>query len=170
MGLPVLVALFLGWFAVGSFLFGAGKQVRWWKDSARQNWDRLIQELRACDSFTLISVDGEMGRWQRPEMRPQFEGLPILGFVAVTNWDSRETLISALHTNAGDSGPLAMCFTPRHGILATRGTNTTKLVICFECMQIKGASPAGNFDALIEQEAAVPFNQVLREAGVAIAK
>jgi hypothetical protein len=70
-----------------------------------------------------------------------------------------------------NDGRVAACFNPRHGIRASREGKTIDLVICFECLQVYVYAEEGRQGSFLTTSSPQPvFDQVLREAGVPLAK
>jgi hypothetical protein len=69
-----------------------------------------------------------------------------------------------------------LCFTPRHGIHATRAGATVDLVVCFECLQIylyvNGSEirNGGEVRFLTSKSPEAVFDKVLADANVPLAR
>jgi hypothetical protein len=125
--------------------------------------------LAAADRLELLSLDPDGPR--DGQAAGGFHGWKVLGRTSVEAAETRAKLMAALEQGARENtGTAAGCFNPRHGIRATRGGQTTDLVICFECFQVQvyaGDTRDGGF--LTTRSPQPAFDQVLRDAGLPLA-
>jgi hypothetical protein len=156
----------------------------------RQRWERyyLASETRAIldgsEKFVLISVDPvplalevEASSAKSPkdaaqrDPREYFHEHRVLGRREIKDAKRKAELLAALYSSVEKyRGDPAACFNPRHGIVATAGTNRVELLICFEC---SSGAEFGDSDKrwfLIGEEPQELFNRTLTEAGVPLAK
>jgi hypothetical protein len=83
----------------------------------------------------LLSLDP---RLQIPPENGSFHGYRVLNRVTISETNTRQKLVSALLQGMREnSGTLAACFNPRHGINAIHKGHQADLVICFECLQVQ---------------------------------
>jgi hypothetical protein len=126
--------------------------------------------LDKADSFELLSLDPS----DREAGKDGFHGWKILGKTEVKDADARKKLVAALEKGAEESkGEVARCFNPRHGIRATHDKKTVELVICFECLQVKGFVDKSDKDTagyLTTRSPQPALDKVLKDAGVKLAK
>jgi hypothetical protein len=132
---------------------------------------RAVAILDDAESFELLCLDPE--RTERGEQTAStYHGWKVLGVAAVPDADTRQRLLTALKRGVDENkGAVAACFNPRHGIRATRGSDTAELVICFECFSAEvylGGRRTGNF--LTTNSPQPVFDDVLRAADVLLAK
>jgi hypothetical protein len=107
--------------------------------------------------------------------RERFHDYPILGRTEIRDPKRKSELLGVLYRGLEkDRGSVPACFEPRHGIIASKGTNWVELVICFECEQVAEYTDSGHGWSLISKrmskEARELFNGTLGEAGVPLAK
>lgn len=124
--------------------------------------------LASADRFKLLSLEPAAGPTKETG---HFWGWRVLGSVVITAAD-RDALVSALeHGIAENGGWVAACFTPRHGIKATRGRSSADLVVCFECAQVY-LYPDGKWSGsvLVSSTPQPVFDRVLSAAGVQLAE
>jgi hypothetical protein len=100
-----------------------------------------------------------------------FHEYPILGKVVVKDAKTRKALIAAIEKGAKENeGVAANCFMPRHGVRATAGGKTLELVICFQCLQVKGyLGDKADAGFLISKSPEPTFDKILKDAGVKLA-
>jgi hypothetical protein len=126
--------------------------------------------LDKADSFELLSLDPS----PEGEVKDGFHDWKVLGKTEVKDAETRKKLVSALAKGAEENdGTVANCFNPRHGIRATHGKKTVELVICFECLQVKGYVDKGDKETANFLTAKMPqpvFDKVLKDAGVKLPK
>ena len=119
----------------------------------------VVTLLEQADQFELLSLNPKF------DMRPfkgSFHGYKVLAKTGVKDTKTRQRLISALLQGMREnSGNLAACFNPRHGIRAIHKGSHADLVICFECLQfhlfgnaqgefLVSRSPQSVFDAVLK--------------------
>lgn len=102
---------------------------------------------------------------------PQFHDWKVLGKLRIDKPTTRKQLGATLRdAMARDVSHVPSCFNPRHGIRLVKEGKTVDLVICFQCMQYQpfaaGVDPTF---PLISAEPAPLLNQVLEDAGIALA-
>ncbi len=135
----------------------------WWARWHRMQWIAW-RALSHADSYELLSL------------QPQLSGADyfnheVLGRISITDEATRGKLNRALQSGIRNSdGSMMACFMPRHGIRVTHGNVTTDFVICFECRQVRmwqGGMLVAVFPTTGDPQQV--FDQVLRDAGVALA-
>jgi hypothetical protein len=89
--------------------------------------------LHEAEKFELYSLDPEASRIS---LTNNFHGWNVAGSTTITNAQTRKELITAFEKGVKGANMLANCFEPRHGIRATKGTQTFDFVICFRCLQV----------------------------------
>jgi hypothetical protein len=147
------------------------EEVVWWDDKpAKERWLSSLQALQKSEHLVLLSLHAEMHRWRKGDLVPEFEGYPVLGMVKLSNETTRSNLLRVLREDTGNSGAMGMCFKPRHGLYAVNGTNVTRMLICFECTQIRGRGPDGDIDVLLHPRGGEIFDAALKEAGVTLSR
>jgi hypothetical protein len=67
----------------------------------------------------------------------EFHNYRIIGKTTVANRDMQKKLTAALVLDAKETNGQMGCFSPRHGIRVTHGSEITDYVICFECGQVQ---------------------------------
>jgi hypothetical protein len=126
--------------------------------------------LEKAEEFELLSLDASTGM---TKMRGNFHGWRVLGKTAVKDPTTRKKHVNAFEKGVSEykDGP-ANCFNPRHGIQVKHEDKTAEFVICFECAQVHVAIIDGSQPQtfLISQSPTTTFNEVLRAAGVTLAK
>jgi hypothetical protein len=128
--------------------------------------DAVKAVLDKADSFELLSLEPS----ERKEAKGGFHGWKVLGKTEVKDADTRKDLVAALEKGVAENkGEVAKCFEPRHGIRATRDKKTVELVICFECLQVRGYvdNSDKNTDGFLTSKSPQPaFDKVLKGADV----
>jgi hypothetical protein len=105
------------------------------------------------------------------DTRELFHDYPVLGRTEIKDPKRRSELLNALYRGVEKyRGAIPSCFEPRHGIIATNGTNKVELVICFECVQVAEYADGNYSWSLMSKEPRDLFNRTLAEAGVPLAK
>jgi hypothetical protein len=107
----------------------------------------------------------------RPEVKPKddFHGWKVLGKTVVEDAKVRQEVVAALYKGIAESGGVAGCFRPRHGLRVTSGEQSVDLVICFECLWIQ-VHVGGKEVPVWTSFAAQPvLNRILRAANVPLA-
>ncbi|MDA1195733.1 MAG: hypothetical protein O2894_11180 [Planctomycetota bacterium] len=124
--------------------------------------------LEQADRLELLALHPFPFDDGKPAAGEGFHDYKILGRADVPAAD-RGALVTALYRAIGENdGTAAMCFNPRHGLRAVRGTSTVDLVICFECLQIHGHGVAPDFrsSGLTTQSAEPAFDALLTKLGL----
>lgn len=80
-------------------------------------------------TWTLFSIEPR----EREESKDAFHGHKILRQMAVKDAATRARLQKALYGAVANSGDVASCFNPHHGLRATLENQTVDLVVCFSC-------------------------------------
>lgn len=124
----------------------------------------LLDEAGAIE---LISLD--------PRERPagpggSFHGWKVLGRAAIRDAAERRAIVASLGRAIGSAAEVAGCFEPRHGLRATRGTQSLDLVICFSCRWVEAHFEGRTSSVRIADSPKSAFNKALREAGVKLAQ
>jgi hypothetical protein len=163
----------------------------------RRSWERYYLSsatratLDSSENFVFLSVDPRP-RMLEPEFDPAsnketerartnaaaqshpkeyFHDHRVLGRTEIKDPKRKRELLAALYSSVEKyRGSAAACFNPRHGIVATAGTNRVELLICFECASGEEYSASGEKEFLIGKEPTDLFNRTLQEAGVPLAK
>jgi hypothetical protein len=123
--------------------------------------------LERADQFQLLSLEPGFQRESKPD---DFHGYKVLGDTPIRDAETRKRIVAAFEKGiAENSGMIAACFNPRHGISATRNGQQADFVICFECAQfhVYGVDH-GTF--LVDGSPRELFDQVLRDAQIPLAK
>jgi hypothetical protein len=111
----------------------------------------LRTHLNTSEHFTLLSLDPDDRDDEReaiqssgfhiklPPRRPdRFHGFGVLGKTELREPKLQARLVAAIAEGIrANTGLMANCFNPRHGIHAVRGTQAADLVICFECSSLR---------------------------------
>ena len=114
--------------------------------------------LEYADRLELLSLD------PRENPNSGFHGFTVLKTVAVTNSETRKTLVSAFERAVTENQrEIGACFNPRHGLRARKGDKHEEFVICFQCLQVKAYGEARS-DFLVSESAAPVFDEVLRQS------
>jgi len=99
--------------------------------SSEEPPNRLPSEVEAIlaapDLLQIWSIEPHV------EGQPRFMGEKAIGTLTITAAREREALVSALMRGIEETVAVAACFDPRHGIVAKRGTDEVRLLICFAC-------------------------------------
>jgi hypothetical protein len=134
---------------------------------ALENDIELITNLLTSEKKELPAAKAE----PKQDTRERFHNYPILGRTEIKDPKRRNELLCALYKGVRKiRRGIPDCFEPRHGIIATRGTNQVELVICFECEQIAEYADGNHAWSLMSKEPRELFNRTLTEAGVPLAK
>jgi hypothetical protein len=99
-----------------------------------------------------------------------FQGYLVLGKVEITERAERNVLINAFTNSLVKHAAVKNCFNPRHGIRATKGTNTVDVLICFECGDVFVESNTDRRYFQTTDKAANAFNSALLRAGISVAR
>jgi hypothetical protein len=131
--------------------------------------DDLRSMLEKADQFELLSLDP---RPQQEKPKDDFHGWKVLGKTTVKDADVRQKLVAALKKGvAENTGIVAACFNPRHGIRVTVDGKTADFVICFECYQVQVFVGDKKGDGFLTTNSPQPtFDGVLRDAKVPLAE
>jgi hypothetical protein len=127
--------------------------------------DALLNMLTKAEKFELLSISPA-----RLKEKPAdaFHGWKVLGKTEVKKAEVRKKLLDAFQKGVADNtGTVALCFKPRHGIRVTYDGKTADFVICFECYQVQafvGDKPEKGF--LTTKSPQTAFDEVLEEAKV----
>ena len=130
-----------------------------------------LDKLDTPQQLTLYSVDGrDFEPGEEPKTDEKFHGYPVLGKVEITEEGQRRDLIAALKVGIDLSdGKLAACFWPRHAIRMVRENQTTDLVICFECYQLRDYKTKQVKTITITRDPQPLFDKTLQEVGIKLA-
>ena len=130
---------------------------------ALENDIELVTNLLASEKKELPADKPQ----PKQDTRERFHGYPVLGRTEIKDPKRRNDLLSTLYKGVRKiRHGIPACFEPRHGIIATRGTNQVELVICFECEQIAEYADGNHAWSLMSKEPRELFNRTLTEAGV----
>ena len=123
------------------------------------------------DSLTLYSIDGrDFEPGKEPQTEEKFHGYPVLGKVAIQDFEQRKKIFAALQKGiSGSDGTVASCFWPRHAIRTSKHGNTTDYVICFECLQLQIHSGSSTKTEPTTRMPQSVFNKELQDADVPLA-
>ena len=128
----------------------------------------VMKALQNGDQYELLSLDPDRSS---PPAPGNFHRWKVLGRTTVADAATRKRLNDALRAGARENNnAVALCFNPRHGIRVRQGDSVLDLVICFECLQVEvfeGEQRGASF--LTSDSPQSVFDEVLREAGVALA-
>jgi hypothetical protein len=120
--------------------------------------------LNNAESFELLSLDP--GR-----IKGEYHRTHVLGRAPIDDPAERKRLYNALQSGARWNLALpALCFDPRHAIIATTAGRVTELLICFECSQVQ-VWQDGNLikTFIIGDRPESVFDDALRRAGLPLA-
>jgi hypothetical protein len=117
------------------------------------------------ERFTLLALEPAGADPQRVHPTNIFHQYEILGRSQVEDRQVQAQLFQSLQKSLMKSrGEAHMCFSPRHGIKAEKGTNYVDLVICFQCYQMAVYfSPGKERWFLITDSPKNLFDSALRE-------
>ena len=123
--------------------------------------------LRGADKLVLFSIDPRSSLFD--DSNPggasgTFRGHRILGSVEVKDAREREQLVKAWEDGLG--GDVSMCWTPRHGIRASRGGETLEIIVCFQCSHFYANTANEKSGGAIKSSTGAVFNRILKAAGV----
>ena len=121
--------------------------------------------MSSAEKFVLFSLDPDPSTGRaRGET---FHDYQVLGKTTIADPRQKLAMVNSLANGMAHADKIAKCFNPRHGIRASRGTNSVDLIICFECGQVYGFSNTGsNWVAATTIEPEKLFNDVLKKSGV----
>jgi len=120
----------------------------------------LAGYLETADEVSLVSLDGD---GQKELGKTSLEPKP------------RKRLIKALRAAVKKGGDPAMCFNPRHRIVATKSKPkkgeppSARLTICFECGQVQVQFRSDEVETLgvpTAKKYQKPFDDILKDAAV----
>jgi hypothetical protein len=136
--------------------------------------DVVERQLDKADGFELYSLEpGQQLDKDGKVIEPKdgFHGYRVLGKTEV-KLDDRKKLADALRLGVEDnSGAVAGCFIPRHGVRLTDDKKTVELVICFQCLSVQVFVDGKKSDGfLVTHEPQAAFDAVLKAAGVKLPK
>lgn len=120
--------------------------------------------LEHGESFVLLSLDPDAN--PTSDTREVFHDYVVLGRTTITDAATRARLIGYLYDGMDNVRGAAGCFSPRHGIHASRGSESVDAVICFHCGTFGvyyGDHQARSYALRSTQPV---FDAVLRQAGV----
>ncbi|MEM7167699.1 MAG: hypothetical protein AAF581_19765 [Planctomycetota bacterium] len=128
--------------------------------------------LESPDSMHLAALDPTPVSFdpkrQRGELMHEYE---VLGKTELTAGDRTEAVNAVYESISGNTGVVAACFNPRHGLRASKGDSTVEVVICFECLSLviveNGQRTAS---IIIGQDGSKALTSLLTTAGIALAK
>ena len=123
--------------------------------------------LDGTERLILLSIEGG-GDGVPESTETSFHGFKILGKTEPAG-NEQQQLLRELYKGIEQGSSPKSCFEPRHGISATRGSETVDLVICFECAHIEVWGRQESL-SLTSAAPADHFNAVLNRAGVPLAK
>jgi hypothetical protein len=128
-----------------------------------------VAALEGAQTFELLSLSPE--HLSEPPA-DAFHRWKVLGTTKVTDPAVRTRLISALKQGVAENvdGMVASCFNPRHGLRITANGQTTDFVICFECLQVEMHAGGVKSSFLTMSSPQPEFDQVLKSAGIPLAK
>jgi hypothetical protein len=138
--------------------------------------------FEASDQFILYSINPipkllsddaaenkqRQKQWGSSEI---FQEYRVIGKTEITDSEVKARLLDALYGGLDGENPYRMmCFSPRHGIRAIRGSKTVDLLICFKCARIDVTSPLRTGSISINETAQWVFDRVLTAAKVPLAQ
>lgn len=126
--------------------------------------------LEEPDSFRLYSLNPSTIGSEKTGIE-YFHEYEVFGYLDITNKHHQTALFTALYKGLAEAkGQSPACFSPRHGIAASKGTNKIELLICFECG--KGyefnAEPQSRYFRVGHSPAST-FNAPLKQANIPVA-
>jgi hypothetical protein len=137
--------------------------------------EAVQKALDKAETFELYSLEPGTGiaraKGERDPKKEYFHDYEVLGKTAVKGED-RKKVVEALRLGAEDnSGMVAGCFIPRHGIRLRTGKDTTDLVICFQCKSVSVyLNDKSEKGFLTTGDPQPTFDAVLKAAGVKLPK
>jgi hypothetical protein len=139
------------------------------KEDSHKIPDAARAILEKAEAFELLSLDPVE---PKEKVKDDFHGWKVLGKTTVKEAASRKQVVESFEKGVSEykEGP-AKCFNPRHGIRVTHEGKTADFVICFECAQTHVSVKGEKVETfLVSQSPADVFNEVLKKAGVPLAK
>lgn len=140
--------------------------------AAAQGENKIPDDVRAVlekpDRVELLSIHPD--RLEKPP-KDGLHGWKVLGKTELKGADVQKKVFAALETGVKENtGKVAGCFNPRHGIRAVQGKKTVELVICFECFQVQFYVDGKQGRGFLVTDSPQPaFDQVLKDAKVPLA-
>ena len=137
--------------------------------------DAVQKALDKSETFVLYSLEPGTGI-RRPEKadpkKEYFHGYEVLGAAEVKAAEDRKRVAEAIRQGAEDnSGTVAGCFIPRHGLRLKSGDETIDLVICFQCLSVQVyVNDKSEKGFLTTGEPQPALDAVLKAAGVKLPK
>ena len=132
--------------------------------------EEIWQRVANADQMVLYSLLPYVK--QEKEFPDRFHGYPILGWVGLSDQDTRASVYNALRAGS-EAGTLGYrCWDPHHGVRFTHGDRILDFIICFtcECMQVYIDPRSDEFEwADISDGPEVTLDGLLTEAGVYLA-
>lgn len=126
--------------------------------------------LEKAESLELYSLDPDGSR-RGPKPKNNFHGWKILGKTTIKKAEDRQKLLQSLERGIrANSGIVAGCFNPRHGIRATLKNETVDVVICFQCFSMQVVQGKKTRNVLTTGLPAPTFNKILTAAKVPLPK
>jgi hypothetical protein len=128
------------------------------------------EALKNGTEFELLSLDPDPDA-EKTGSR-EFCGWKVLGSTVIKDSDTRAELIASIKAGvAENTGTVADCFYPRHGIKVTINGEIHEFVICFQCYQVNW-NVDGNYKErfLITDSPQPTFDRILKDANVPLAK
>src|SRR5262249_28902120 len=132
--------------------------------------DAAAQALAKAEQVELFSLDPN---FRKEPPQDSLHGWKILGKTTVKDGRTLKSLRAALLKSVEESdGIAAVCFNPRHAIRVTVDKKQVDFIICFECFQMRILSKEDKLmtGVLLTDTAQPVFDQILRDAGVPLAK
>ena len=131
----------------------------------------LLQGLYDAEKFTLLSLNPVEVDPVSNTNATYFYKHQILGKSTVTDAKLKNDLIASLQSGISNSRGIGyMCFNPRHGIRAERGTNRIDVVICFECAEVQVVFGPTNQSFLTTKVPSKIFNHALEKLRLPVSK
>ncbi len=121
--------------------------------------------LDKSEKFYIYSLQAERLPASDLKTMPNFHGYPISGQTRIRPTPQRTDLIAALWGGLGRRDQ-AMCFEPRYGVRAVRGSKTVDLLIGFGCEQLEIYDDRGMHWITVSASAQGVFNRTLAEYDV----
>ncbi len=118
-------------------------------------------------TLTLYALDGNA--FAKPDVEEEFHKYPVLGKVNIQSAKTRMEIVAAINAGVAESGAMAKCFWPRHGVSVADGKKTLDFVICFECFQVKRFDGSSDSTVATSAKREPFFDKLLTDAGVKLA-
>jgi hypothetical protein len=132
-----------------------------------------VAGLKNPEKLVLYSINGTRdsdAAFERAKAvgKETFRNYAVLGKLPVTDAAKRRDLVAVLQDSiVNHDGAVMTCFFPRHAIIAEEDGRHFEIIICFECQNYTMNDDQDG--GLISRRAEKPFNDLLKQAGVAIA-